>query len=71
MNEDLEAKNCQDVLRKNNLYPIKRLGKGAFGIVYLVSRASLKGNEAELFSVKCTNKKNFIKKPMLKRYLKQ
>ena len=53
------------------MYPIKKLGKGAFGIVYLVSRASSKANDAELFTVKCTNKKNFVKKPMLKRYLKQ
>jgi hypothetical protein len=46
MHEDIETKHCQDILRKNNLYPIKKLGKGAFGIVYLVSRAGLKGNDS-------------------------
>jgi predicted Ser/Thr protein kinase len=46
MHEDIETKHCQDILRKNNLYVIKKLGKGAFGIVYLVSRANLKANEA-------------------------
>ncbi len=59
------------MLRKNNLFPIKKLGKGAFGIVYLVSRATSKGSDTELLSVKCTNKKTFMKKPMLRRYLKQ
>ena len=31
---------CEEVLRKNGLTPIRKLGKGGFGIVYLVSRGS-------------------------------
>lgn len=38
MFEDTQAKNCKEVLRKNNLNPIKKLGKGGFGLVYLVSK---------------------------------
>ena len=58
-------------MRKNNLNPIKRLGKGGFGVVYLVSVTDYNTYETELFSVKCTNKRNFVKKPVLRRYLKQ
>jgi hypothetical protein len=45
MYEDIEVKQCQEIIRKNNLYLIKKLGKGAFGVVYLVSRTSIKGHE--------------------------
>ena len=38
MFEDLQTKHCKDVLRKHNLNPIKKLGKGGFGLVYLVSK---------------------------------
>ena len=62
---------CKEILRKNNLNPIKRLGKGGFGLVYLVSKTDFATYETELFSVKCINKKNFVRKPVLRRYLKQ
>ena len=29
---------CEQVLAKNGLTPVRKLGKGAFGIVYLVSK---------------------------------
>ena len=29
---------CESVLEKNGLIPIKKLGKGGFGVVYLVSK---------------------------------
>ena len=39
MDEGL-IKHCKETLKKNNLEPIKKLGKGGFGIVFLVSKAS-------------------------------
>ena len=71
MQEDLEVKNCLETLRKNNLFPIRKLGKGGFGSVYLVSRGSSKGGEGDLLAVKCTNKKNFARQPLLRKYLRQ
>lgn len=41
---------------------------GGFGVVFLVSKI---GSNSEFYSVKCTNKKQFIKKPAMRRYLKQ
>lgn len=38
MHDDEETKQCKTILRRNNLNPIKKLGKGEFGQVYLVSR---------------------------------
>ena len=38
MFDDQQSKHCKEVLRKNNLNPVKKLGKGGFGLVYLVSR---------------------------------
>jgi len=38
MFEDIQSKACKEILRKNNLSPIKKLGKGGFGLVYLVSK---------------------------------
>ena len=61
-------KHCKETLKKNNLEPIKKLGKGSYGLVFLVSKPS---SETELYSVKCTYKKQFVKKPILRRYLKQ
>ncbi len=29
-------KNCREILKKNNLHPLKKLGRGAFSIVFLV-----------------------------------
>lgn len=69
--EDLQGKQCKEILRKNNLNPIEKLGKGGFGTVHLVSKIDFQTYETELYSVKCTNKKNFVKKPILRRYLKQ
>lgn len=45
MQEEIDAKVCQETLRKNNLIPIRKLGKGGFGSVYLVSRISGKKGE--------------------------
>ena len=66
--DDHLVKHCKETLKKNNLEPIKKLGKGSYGLVFLVSKPSY---EAELYSVKCTYKKQFVKKPVLRRYLKQ
>ena len=41
---------------------------GGFGVVFLVEKM---GSTSELFSVKCTFKKQFSKKPAMRRYLKQ
>ena len=71
MQEDLDAKTSQEILRKNNLCPIRKLGRGGFGTVYLVSRGPAKSSDAELFAVKCTNKKNFSRQPLLRKYLRQ
>lgn len=38
MFEDAQTKHCKEVLRRNNLNPVKKLGKGGFGVVYLVSK---------------------------------
>lgn len=32
--EDAVSKHCRDTLKKNNLHPLKRLGKGAFSLVF-------------------------------------
>ena len=61
-------RHCKDTLRKNNLEPLKKLGMGGFGVVFLVEKI---GHPSELFSVKCTFKKQFSKKPAMRRYLKQ
>lgn len=41
---------------------------GGFGVVFLVEKLSL---DSQLYSVKCTYKKQFAKKPAMRRYLKQ
>lgn len=71
MLEDPSIKQCKEILKKNDLNTIKKLGKGGFGVVYLVSKTNFNSYETELYSVKCTNKKGFTKKPVLRRYLKQ
>ena len=38
--DDALIKHCKEILKKNNLEPIKKLGKGGFGIVFLVSKSS-------------------------------
>jgi len=38
MQEELLIKNCKEVLKKNNLHPLKKLGKGGFSIVFLVEK---------------------------------
>ena len=71
MQEELLQKKCKEILQKNGLHPIKKLGKGGFGVVYLVSKTDLATYDTELYSVKCTSKKMFAKKPTFRRYLKQ
>lgn len=71
MLDDTLTKQCKEILRKNNLNPSERLGKGGFGTVYLVSKIDFQTYDTELYAIKCTYKKNFAKKPMLRRYLKQ
>lgn len=70
MQESL-IEHCKETLKKNHLDTIKKLGKGGFGLVYLVSKTNFNNYDTELLSVKCTSKKQFVKKPMLRRYLKQ
>ena len=66
--DDSVLKHCKETLKKNNFEPVKKLGMGGFGVVFLVEKV---GSTSELFSVKCTFKKQFSKKPAMRRYLKQ
>lgn len=66
--EEATLKHCKDTLKRNNYEPLKKLGMGGFGVVFLVQNM---GHPSELYSVKCTNKKQFTKKPAMRRYLKQ
>lgn len=50
---------------------MRRLGKGAFSFVFSVEKIELKSAENEVYSVKCINKKQFLKKPYLVRYIEQ
>lgn len=69
--EEPILKHCKDTLKKNNLHPLKKLGKGAFSYVFSVEKIELKSPENEVFSVKCINKKQFAKKPYLVKYIEQ
>ncbi len=69
--EDMLLKHCRDTLKKNNLHPLKKLGKGAFSFVFSVEKIELKSPENEVYSVKCINKKQFAKKPYLVKYIEQ
>ena len=37
MIDTILLKHCEETLLKNKLSPLKKLGKGGFGVVYLVS----------------------------------
>lgn len=69
--EDALLKHCKDTLKKNNLHPLKKLGKGAFSFVFSAEKIELKSPENEVYSVKCINKKQFAKKPYLVKYIEQ
>lgn len=64
-------KQCREILKKNNLHPLKKLGKGAFSFVFSVEKIELKSADNEVYSVKCINKKQFAKKPYLVKYIEQ
>jgi len=36
--EEESLKQCKEILKKNNLHPLKRLAKGGFSIVFLVEK---------------------------------
>lgn len=40
--EEAQIKNCREILKKNNLHPMKKLGRGGFSIVFLVEKIELK-----------------------------
>lgn len=69
--EETLLKHCKDTLKKNNLHPLKKLGKGAFSFVFSAEKIELKSPENEVYSVKCINKKQFAKKPYLVKYIEQ
>ena len=71
MIEDQAIKQCKQILKKNNLHPLKKLGKGAFSFVFSVEKIELKSADNEVYSVKCINKKQFSKKPYLVKYIEQ
>ena len=62
------SEECKKILARNGLVPIHQIGKGAYGIVHLVSNGH---DMAELYSVKCTCKKQFTRKPYLRKNLKR
>lgn len=45
MIEDQAIKHCREILKKNNLHPLKKLGKGAFSFVFSVEKIELKSTE--------------------------
>ena len=69
--EEQTAKQCREILKKNNLHPLKKLGKGAFSMVFSVEKIELKSPDNEVYSVKCIHKKQFSKKPYLVKYIEQ
>lgn len=40
--EEQAIKHCREVLKKNNLHPLKKLGRGGFSVVFLVEKIELK-----------------------------
>jgi hypothetical protein len=38
MIEEQTLKQCKEILKKNNLHPVKKLGKGAYSFVFLVKK---------------------------------
>lgn len=69
MNEDQALKHCRGILKKNNLHPLKKLGRGAFSFVFSVEKIELKSANNEVYSVKCISKKQFSQKPYLIKYI--